>query len=379
MIAGRTLVTAAVLAAALAATSPAAAQLCPQQWQLDRGVMFDHTDAPLTEISGLVVSRRGTTFVAAEKSNTIYFFASDGTLAGSFGRAGEGPGEFRNPGNLVLVGDSVWAMDDSLLRGTMFDLDRRVARTVPFTRSYLPYMAGDVYPLGDRYAMLPNVGAQSLRPEGFTTPLLLLNADGQVADTLGDPLLRRNVIGVIELPGGQAFVQLPTPHVDYTAFDPAGGAFVFATGEITRDGGRIVHVAKVDAAGDTVLARSIELAAARVPDSFLDAEFDTLVARFGNRFSSPAAARRAVEQAWRVSEHFWPVNGLMVDNDSRIWIRTGGIQNQWMVLVADAAPATCVRLPDNVRPYAAQGTYLWTIYSDENGVPLVVRYGLQPI
>ena len=64
-------------------------------------------------------------------SREVRVFTEDGVLARSFGREGDGPGEFRGPGRMFdLPGDSLAIWDTRLRRLTISDYEGHVARIV---------------------------------------------------------------------------------------------------------------------------------------------------------------------------------------------------------------------------------------------------------
>lgn len=371
---GMLVAAAGAVSALLLSADPASAQVCPVEWRIDQGMQFDHSQAPLTELADLVVDRRGRVAVGDEKTNTIHLFWN-GRLSGSLGRPGNGPGEFRHPDNMMVLVDSLFVTDTQLQRLTVFSPDGSVARTVSLRQSYAPNFLGDTYPFGGRLLMIPNPAASAVVSErGFSTPLLLLNADGSVADTAGTPLTARNGIAVISLPGGgEAYFPLPTPHADQAGMDPTGRGVVIARGAV-GESGRSITVTKIGTNLDTIFTRVIRLPSLAVPKAFVDSAYDALVERYAPRFGSAREARSAIDRIWQVTDEVWPVQALVIDNDSRIWIRTGLVRNAWLVLDERGEAEACIELPRSVKLYAAQGQQLWTIHTDADHVQTVVQY-----
>lgn len=56
-----------------------------------------------------------------------------GRYVGTIGRAGAGPGEFRNIASILVAGDSLRAVDSRLARQTVMSLSGQVGRTMPLT------------------------------------------------------------------------------------------------------------------------------------------------------------------------------------------------------------------------------------------------------
>ena len=62
-------------------------------------------------IRWVTVSDRGRVVIAQDKTNRLYFYAPEGNVLGTFGRSGDGPGEFRLPLGEGWVGDTLWVND----------------------------------------------------------------------------------------------------------------------------------------------------------------------------------------------------------------------------------------------------------------------------
>jgi len=85
----------------------------------------------------LATGRDGTRYVLDQTSRTVWMLNSRGEEIGSFGRSGEGPGEFGNPVDLaVLPHGSVAVLDPWNLRISIFDPEGRFLRAVPIRERF---------------------------------------------------------------------------------------------------------------------------------------------------------------------------------------------------------------------------------------------------
>ena len=79
----------------------------------------------------VTVDRSGTVYVLDPEAEGIHVFDAAGPYRGLIGRAGSGPGEFRNTGWSGWLGDTLWVTDPALRRVTFFRTDGTVVRIDP--------------------------------------------------------------------------------------------------------------------------------------------------------------------------------------------------------------------------------------------------------
>jgi hypothetical protein len=135
---------------------------------------------------------RGRYFVAPTYTpGTIAVYGPDGRFQRAFGTEGDGPGEFRNIGSVVVgPGDSLWVVSGSG-RVTVLDPDLEMARNIPVSG------VDALIPLADGRAVA-RIGARALRHLGPGT-----SVGEQVAlpeqDAMGSPFDN----GLARLPDGR--------------------------------------------------------------------------------------------------------------------------------------------------------------------------------
>lgn len=118
------------------AVSPRPACRCTLE--LERVVSLTDENFDLSLRTNIFVGRDATgRFLAGGTRGTVGVFAPDGRLQFAVGRAGSGPGEFREPYALYFTrGDSVVVLDRAIRRVTVFDpKTMRVVRSFPLEGS----------------------------------------------------------------------------------------------------------------------------------------------------------------------------------------------------------------------------------------------------
>lgn len=109
----------------------------------------------------------------------------DGRTVGTFGREGDGPGEFRMPTWIGMRGDTVVVVDVMALRVSRFLADGSVAGTAPLDNAVglFPQVVGH-YPDGRLLVAADDDVASGPGVARGRTALLRLRPDGTVVDTL---------------------------------------------------------------------------------------------------------------------------------------------------------------------------------------------------
>lgn len=102
-----------------------------ERWRLvPDGGFTDSPSDPLVIPAVLQGGPAGTLYVLDPMSQRVHLFDAQGRHVRAFGRAGEGPGEFKQPMGLALAPDgALWVADAANLRYTVFDSSGAVRAT----------------------------------------------------------------------------------------------------------------------------------------------------------------------------------------------------------------------------------------------------------
>jgi hypothetical protein len=144
----------------------------------------------------MTMTEDGTILVSDSSAGRVAAFAPDGTYLRSFGREGEGPGEFRRPGYLEVTNEILWAYDYTRYRAHAYALDGTFLRTVGVPQEAGSLMRdGLMWPLDDGRLVIFNIG--TLREEESTyqrAEMRIIDPAGNVlasADTRWLPQVQR--------------------------------------------------------------------------------------------------------------------------------------------------------------------------------------------
>jgi hypothetical protein len=144
----------------------------------------------------MTMTEDGTILVSDSSAGRVAAFAPDGTYLRSFGREGEGPGEFRYAGYLEVANEILWAYDFTRYRTHAYALDGTFLRTVGVPQGAGSLMRdGLMWPLDDGRLVIFNLG--TLREEESTyqrAEMRIIDPAGNVlasADTRWLPQVQR--------------------------------------------------------------------------------------------------------------------------------------------------------------------------------------------
>jgi hypothetical protein len=301
--------------------------------------------------------------VHMEQESAVRVFDSAGRFVRLVGREGRGPGEFRQPGLVGLVGDTVWVFELGQLSYLLFD--RRLepigqVRTDASTFNWFGVVAGTMtlaeadrekdssprvialYDFSGR--LVRPLAFDTLRDERFQFDLRIRNS----VRNFSAPVISRAQLLVV--PGGAEAVLL----------DPGG-----LTAEMP---GRITMRRIAFPSGDVSAPVVVSLPPRRVTAS----DRDSMIAR-GTR------SIRGFESDYRAAvrfPEFYPAFQWfdLIGLDGSLWLREFMDEDNRLVLSADGMPLMRVSLPKGLRVLAASRTHVWGTLSDPDDVPMVLRY-----
>ncbi len=306
----------------------------------------------------------GSLVVANRGSNEVRKFSADGTLVGTAGGHGEGPGEFTNLQQVEPVGDSLLARDIRS-RVTLFGPDLQHVRTLQ-----LPPGIRDLHDLGNGTVVAP-VTMDYPEVYGLLRPpeaLLVYDLEGDRVDSIGwtpgyeeyvtDALTGRPLFGkasVLDTHDGRLFVG-NSDHMQVEELNSAGD-----TVRILRipDFPLALTAEQVEAERDARLDIPLPPGAASLPPFFVQAIEDM-----------PSPATRPAYAA------------MLVDPTGAVWLRPfrgtseeDGGPEHWLVLGPDGAWLGSVGILEDFRVMEIGVDEILGVRTDELDVqhPQVLR------
>lgn len=354
---------------------------------------LDQPGTSLTAIGSVAVHEAsGRVYVGQPMERHIKVFDRRGRRVRTIGRPGIGPGEFQSVGALGFQGDTLWVIDWSQGRLTLFRPDGELIRVsrvgVDVERAgRFPLRVAAVLPDLDLLAM-PGVPSQ-LTVEGTVTrlPLVHLAADGAVLDTAAFVGVAHRTMRVRrpDATGPRGFY-VPQPFRDdglYTVSRP-DTTIVVVDREPAAEVPATFEVLKVRPDGDTVASRAVPYTPVAVSDAAVDSALAPWVDDVADRrsFGSPgrALAEEWVRAAAYIPPAYPPVSAVAVGDDGSVWLRrepAPGDTVTWLVLGPALSPRAEARIPAGLSVRTVRADAVWGVWHGRMDEPYLVRLQLE--
>ena len=296
----------------------------PPAWQLTpvvsigpKSVTEEETPDEFGRVSAVALGPDGTVFVADIVNSEIRVFGLDGSHLRTFGRGGEGPGEFRSIYSIAWVGDRLLTYDPSLGRIGEFSAggewlgQRRTAGSMSGSPAFMRF-----FPVGPNETFRLALGGRVI--------WVGLDSRGDTGDTVPWLSAPENLPGLVETircewEGGSGFY----PHTSAAKFvqHPASGGVMYSAW------GFFYRIAVTRGAGDSLRVIERTLPTEPISDERWaagSAELEESMERF--QFSDADCNPRGYSRPERSSF----INEIFVSPDGRLWvdvIRSAG--NRW--------------------------------------------------
>jgi hypothetical protein len=331
------------------------------------------TPSELGEPRSIAVDEAGRVYVVDGKPAMVKVFSPDGKLVRTFGREGEGPGEFR-VGFIAVRGGFIALHDPQLSRTSVWDTSGTFLRSWHSSCCYWTDIqidrANRIYVPS---AMAPKPGETM---QG--TPYIRWSVEGTVIDTLWVPRRQEQKVWTLSLNrGGKNLMAMSTsvpfmPSLVFT-LDPAGGVVYGWSGTYS-----IVRSAK---GTDSIRIFGRTWTPDPASESRRRDEVESKVRETKESFGE-ATARAAFKLA-DIPSTLPAFEGLRVDEAGRVWARRYAVSDTtrttFDVFDSTGAYLGPVVAPVNINAWGQQAwtrTGLVTVIEDQEGRPMVVRFAL---
>lgn len=335
------------------------------------GVMEGEAEYQLHRAVGATRLADGRIAVANSGTSEIRFYDPSGRFVSSAGRAGEGPGEFRNLGMFFRPGDSLVAYDYQLRRLSIFDGKGTFARSLVLET---PSDRRPLFPLGvfgDGTLLVSSIlifVQGEVKPGVARDTVLYLRQDlgGALVDSIGRFPIDEYLVRVTG--GAMSVSPLPFGIGAFTAIH--GSGFFYGT----SDGYEIRRYAS-NGTLEMLIRRAVE------PRPVTPADVDA----YKERLLSAAAEqnRQAVER--RLADTPFPetmptFSGFRVDAAGNLWVEEyrhpADDRSRWTIFDPDGQMLGTLEMPPLFNILEIGEDYVLGLATDEFDVEYVRLYGL---
>ncbi len=321
----------------------------------------------------------GRILVADAAASVLYLFDTSGSLVRSFGRPGEGPGEFRYVNNMTVgPGDSVLVFDERTRRGTVLHPTGGFQRTVPVpgpaTLGASPLdlsLFGSHRLIAHRYRFEDSLLKQGVEIQRSRTfeDLLLFGTDGSLLDST---------------PAFEGRHGVWTAKAEYRAPWSARPFVAADTSRVAYGPGATWRVTVLDS--DFRVAR--EIVWPKAEEALRGAEVMEFRAQVRSSYLAEMGAARIdrtldILFSPAILPEIRPAIGrVLLDSDGPIWVgRFKPLSwpipwepTDWVVLSAEGTPMVRVVLPETMRLEEVRGDSLLVVVTDSLDVEHVAVY-----
>jgi hypothetical protein len=221
-------------------------------WRLVPDFQLGSADGPeaviFSAISGLAVDYQGRIYVLDREANELRIFSASGQHLRTIGRAGGGPGEYRNANGLVWVArDTLVIVDQRGERYTLLTRDGAYVRAVPRQLGFFGWVFQGATVEGRIYEHASIRSGTDYRPALVRTPLLGDGGPRTARDTVLLPLPAVARIEPFSIQTARGGMMMGVP------FAPSAVYHLDKRGRIWHGFGSEFRVFRSSVAGDTAL------------------------------------------------------------------------------------------------------------------------------
>ncbi len=200
-------------------------------YTVESGIIYGTNQSADTYLLGrlrlpVVDDNDGNLYVYDSMNIRIHHFGPGGGYLGAFGREGEGPGEFRNIGDLTLTPNAIYCWSIFQSRLSVFDREGRFQNSIQirdssFPRSVIPILS-DATPIG--YVSFTRLGNFTFLEWPWRSVIRLWSDSRKVIRTVLDTVIVQRA----EYAGGRRYTmphQSTGVHTDYRPGSPVAWSF----------------------------------------------------------------------------------------------------------------------------------------------------------
>ncbi len=357
----------------------------------------DDPDFAFGAVEAAAVGPDGALYTTHATELAIRRWDPEGRPAGTVGREGDGPGEFRRLAGFGFFGDSLWVWDRASFRASWFGLDGTLlGSSTPTVRlEATPSMEGmpprpeQPTRAGQWYGKTPASTGAMVTGELTRLAHVVLDHGGRVLDTLWVQDARpTDFLSISVGQGRNMYGPQPFPDMPLTAVSSDETLVVVDRRAWDGQGEPGIRLLRLSFVGDTLLDVELPYAAEPLPQQRTDSVVSVWaenVFEFFQRVqpgTSLGDLERMVADAIYRPAYLPAVRAMLVADDGRVWLQrfdAEGDHDVWWVISKDGRQEGEVLLPGGMRPVWVRDDRLWAVETDEFDVNYLVRLTVRPV
>ncbi len=331
----------------------------------------------LSRVQHLVALSGGRVVVLDAGTSGLRVFDTTGAVIRHFSAKGAGPGEYRLVSGLGVIGDSIWMLDATLRRSTLFAPDGRVLVTSPWIA--LPTGAARDAAIAPRGLFTDR--SQWGWPEGFSLSDSLprterrvarLAMDARVLSDIGMVPAGHDWFAVPNADGGFVLAKQSFPDQPLGLTSAREPRLVVVDRAARRGANGKARIVAFSSDGRTLWERQMAVDARPIPKRVLDSVW---TGQLKGVRGVPNGEQRLRERLFLPSTYPLIRSAFLSHNDE-LWLqldeRAGA--EQWVVLDRDGRTVGRVPVPPGVTLQAGSGGVVWGTRLGPDDVPMLVAY-----
>lgn len=379
------------------AATPVVAQAQLPKRQIVEDLRLDATAEDFPDVGAVVVGPRGQIVVAVNKDMQLRFYDAAGKRTAIFGRRGSGPEEFQRKIRHGWIGDTLWAYDGALRRVTYISPEAKLLRSEVLTTGLNTITTpGEAPAVGSVGLFIP---AAVVPGRYVGTAIMVGSAGGDRILSVGiraattDTVRSGDRLFLATSPSPDAFrvdtrsdkgttfgATVPFTFYPVIQFSPDGSRFGFLSGEVVGKRGSYT-ITMFSTKGDTIFQRAYPFSGDPIPKSVVDSAIERIGRSADGKPTFPPDVSLKLRELARprVPQIYAPLSNMLIGIDATVWVM-GRVTPQGTTATAmdqRGTPLFVVDLPPRTRLVQANRTTLWTIQTDDDDLPSVVRYRIK--
>ena len=365
------------------ASSLAAAQT-PTQVRVVETLRLDANAEDFSVVGPVRIGPAGQIAITFRQDAQIRVYDSTGKRLTSFGRKGQGPGEFGEMQVQGWRGDTVWVYDYRQYRHTFVTQTGRLVRVVRMADVLNVRRANTAGPLTSPlavHAMLADgtmLGLACLRPTANGSHFGVVRAT-----PTGETTALVLIPGMDDRCQPRFAAMNPLVFTPQTVFRPDGSSFAqIRVDSMARKG--TFTLALFDGSGRLLLTKSFPFVGEPIPTRVVDSMLAAMT--WSPKHDPEGLTRQGTADAIakaraNIPPVYVPINGMLLGQDGTMWVFMRGPSSRTSALVLDGSGnrIAVVTIPARSDVIAGSATQMWVRERDDDGLTSIVRYRVEGI